>query len=154
MEQYPWDLDLAESRGWPREAHRIALTTGNEDLIGLTHPTNWLTEDEVENPTVSNKCILCYMPAPEDGPDIDGKRAHVECFLNHLADNLPHQSSGGYGPHDWSCPACIAESMRRTEYRLNNNPHRPGTKVAARWDRDRSSVDWAMDMRGETYWSM
>jgi len=65
-----------------------------------------------------------------------------------------HKSSGGYGPHDWDCPACKAESERRSEYRKNNNPHRPGTKAAAKWDRDRASVDWAMDMRGETYWCM
>lgn len=118
MDNYPWDLALAERRGWPREAHRVALETGNEDLIALTHPTNYLTEDEVEN------------PAPQ------------------------HKTRGGYGPHDWDCPACKVESERRSEYRKNNNPHRPGTKAAAKWDRDRASVDWAMDMRGETYWSM
>lgn len=50
MDHYPWDLDLAASRGWDRAAHEAALAAGDEDAIGLTHPTNWLDEDEVEYP--------------------------------------------------------------------------------------------------------
>ena len=50
MDQYPWDLDLAEQRGWSREAHQRALDSGGLDEIALTHPTNWLTEDEVDDP--------------------------------------------------------------------------------------------------------
>ena len=121
MDKYPWDLALAESRGWPREAHRIALETGNEDLIALTHPTNYLNEDEVEKPK----------PEHEHG-----------VF--------------GYGPHPWSCPACVRDSEDRKAYREdpNNNPHRAGTKAAAKWLSDRARLDWAMDLRSETYWSM
>lgn len=43
-----WDLAAAERRGWDREAHFAALLSGDEDAISLTHPTNWLTEAEVE----------------------------------------------------------------------------------------------------------
>lgn len=50
MDSYPWDLPLAASRGWDRDAHRLALESGDIDAISLTHPTNWLTEDEVEHP--------------------------------------------------------------------------------------------------------
>lgn len=53
LEDYPWDLDLAESRGWDRQAHQEAIESGDEDRIGLTHPTNWLTEDEVEHPALT-----------------------------------------------------------------------------------------------------
>jgi hypothetical protein len=27
MDKYPWDLDLAASRGWDREAHAAAIAT-------------------------------------------------------------------------------------------------------------------------------
>ena len=39
---------LAASRGFDRAAHVAALESDDEDAIGLTHPFNWLTEDEVE----------------------------------------------------------------------------------------------------------
>ena len=63
-------------------------------------------------------------------------------------------STSGYGPHPWECKACIADSEARREYRENNNPHRRGTKAFNKWLNDRSRGDWAMDLRGETYWSM
>ena len=49
MSYYPWDLKLAESRGWSHFEHQAALDSGDEDQIALTHPTNWLTESEVED---------------------------------------------------------------------------------------------------------
>lgn len=155
MDKYPWNLNVAESRGWPREAHRVALATGNEDLIAMTHPTNWLTEAEVEA-TYESKCILCYLPAPAEGPDIDGKRCHEYCYREYLMDNIPHDTSVGYGPHNWGCVPCSLEADKRREYREDpdNNPHRKGSKRAANWVRDRARLDWAMDLRGETYWSM
>lgn len=64
-----------------------------------------------------------------------------------------HNNGGGYGPHPWDCPACVLAAKRRKENR-RPNPHRPGTKVAARWEREQNALDWAMDLRGETYWSM
>jgi hypothetical protein len=69
---------------------------------------------------------------------------------------MKHQTSTGYGPHDWECPACIADAAERKAYREDpkNNPHRAGTKAYNKWQNDRSRLDWAMDMRGETYWSM
>lgn len=91
--------------------------------------------------------VRCVAPWGHDGD-------HYSAIGSEWPNVPQHKSSGGYGPHDWDCPACKAESERRAEYRKSNNPHRPGTKAAAKWDRDRSSVDWAMDMRGETYWSM
>ena len=43
-----WDLHAAKARGWDYEAHFRALLAEDEDAIALTHPTNWLTEEEVE----------------------------------------------------------------------------------------------------------
>ena len=48
MADYPWDLHAAKARGWDYEAHFRALLAEDEDAIALTHPTNWLTEEEVE----------------------------------------------------------------------------------------------------------
>jgi len=50
MDNYPerWTA-LAEPRGWDRDAHAAALASGDIDAIALTHPVNWLTEDEMEN---------------------------------------------------------------------------------------------------------
>lgn len=91
--------------------------------------------------------VVCVGPEGHEGD-------HYSVSGSEWPNPPKHKSSGGYGPHDWDCPACKAESERRAEYRKNNNPHRPGTKAAAKWASDRSRVDWAMDMRGETYWSM
>lgn len=45
IDNYPAEaVALAESRGYDPSAHAAALV---EDDIALTHPTNWLTEDEV-----------------------------------------------------------------------------------------------------------
>lgn len=79
MHNYPWDLELAESRGWDRDAHLFALSLEDEDLIALTHPTNWLTEDEVEN--VAQRAHDALMPA-EDWERIERERTLycVECF--------------------------------------------------------------------------
>jgi hypothetical protein len=50
MQGYPahW-ITLAESRGWRPALHLLALMDGDEDEIGLTHPANDLTEEEVES---------------------------------------------------------------------------------------------------------
>jgi len=41
-------LQLARERGWPEDAHKAACEANDMDAITLTHPANWLTEDEVE----------------------------------------------------------------------------------------------------------
>jgi hypothetical protein len=49
-------LRIAAGRGYDDEAHRAALVAdtrdnggrGDSDAVALTHPANWLTEDEVE----------------------------------------------------------------------------------------------------------
>lgn len=41
-------LAIAASRGFDADAHVEALLGTNEDQVALTHPANWLTEDEVE----------------------------------------------------------------------------------------------------------
>ena len=40
---------VLEERGWDYMAFIDALNVVDEDQITLTHPTNWMTEDEVEN---------------------------------------------------------------------------------------------------------
>ena len=42
-------VDVAEPRGYDHGAHLRALAYGTEDDIALTHPSNWLTEEEVES---------------------------------------------------------------------------------------------------------
>lgn len=50
-------LRIAASRGYDDAAHRAAILEDVEtnnarldsDAVALTHPANWLTEDEVEN---------------------------------------------------------------------------------------------------------
>lgn len=54
--------------------------------------------------------------------------------------------------HDPNCPACAAAAAERTAHRVN--PHRPGTKAHAKWEREQSFVQLACDPRSETYWSM
>lgn len=48
---YPKEAtDLAASRGYVAKDHEAALAadpTASSDDVALTHPTNWLTEDEV-----------------------------------------------------------------------------------------------------------
>ena len=76
------------------------------------------------------------------------------CGIGPAPDSRTTHVIAGNGPmHTWTCPPCMREATARSFYRATHNPHRPGTKVAAAWDRDRARVDWAMDMRGETYWS-
>jgi hypothetical protein len=41
-------LALAEARGWDRAKHEAAVASGDIDTMGLTHPTNFLTESEAE----------------------------------------------------------------------------------------------------------
>jgi len=45
-------LRTAHERGYDDEAHRLAWHQddgcGLSDAVGLTHPMNWLTEEEVE----------------------------------------------------------------------------------------------------------
>lgn len=68
---------------------------------------------------------------------------------------MEHTNSGGYGPHPGNCPACVekyeAEVARRAQL---VNPHRPGTKVHAQWERENRRPSWYMDLRSEAYWSM
>lgn len=46
---YPeWVISLAATRGYDDAAHRAALDAQDVDQVSLTHPYNWLTEDEVE----------------------------------------------------------------------------------------------------------
>ena len=42
-------VDVLEERGWSHVDFIDALNRMDEDAIALTHPTNWMTEDEVEN---------------------------------------------------------------------------------------------------------
>ena len=66
-----------------------------------------------------------------------------------------HKSQYGFAygtTHDADCPACVeAFDARKAERR---NPHRPGTKVAAEWERMNNAGLAACDPRTETYWSM
>ena len=39
---------IATVRGWNGQEHIDALLDMDEDRIGMTHPINWLTEDESE----------------------------------------------------------------------------------------------------------
>jgi len=55
-EHYPAEaIALAQSRGYDPDEHAAALAEdaecgcGGSDDIVLTHPTNWLTEEEVES---------------------------------------------------------------------------------------------------------
>ena len=53
-------LAVAASRGYDDDAHRAALAAAMSeadwDAIGLTHPANWLTEDEVEHGLGARMC--------------------------------------------------------------------------------------------------
>ncbi len=42
-------VDTLTERGWDYMAFIDALDRADEDEIALTHPMNWMTEDEVEN---------------------------------------------------------------------------------------------------------
>ena len=42
-------VDTLTERGFDYMAFIDALNTVDEDAMALTHPTNWMTEDEVEN---------------------------------------------------------------------------------------------------------
>lgn len=49
MLAYPFEaVRLAEERGWDFDAHRAAIEAGDDNAISLTHPINWLTEEEAE----------------------------------------------------------------------------------------------------------
>lgn len=61
-----------------------------------------------------------------------------------------HKSTYGM-IHDADCPGCVARDESWTAG--HKNPHRPGTKAHAKWERMNSQVRWATDMRSETYWS-
>jgi hypothetical protein len=60
------------------------------------------------------------------------------------------------GPvHDWDCPPCVARSHEAEDQRAAvTNPHRAGTKVHARFERERYQGLRACDPRTETYWCM
>lgn len=72
-----------------------------------------------------------------------------------MSTTSPHVISRGGPMHDWDCPACVAEDARRRAARAAMvNPHRPGTKVHAKFERERYQGLNAVDPRTETYWSM
>lgn len=54
--------------------------------------------------------------------------------------------------HAQDCEPCAEAQKARADGR--QNPHRPGTKVAAEWDRMNRAGLMACDPRTETYWSM
>jgi hypothetical protein len=67
---YPVEaLEIAMSRGWDPDKHIDALLGMNDDEIGLSHPSNWLNEDEFirtfENP--NRKAILALV---NEGPAV------------------------------------------------------------------------------------
>jgi len=65
-----------------------------------------------------------------------------------------HKGGGAYGvTHDWNCPACVLENADRKLRDEMANPHRIGTKAHEKFDRERAASRWALDPRGETYWS-
>lgn len=62
----------------------------------------------------------------------------------------------GNGPvHDGDCPGCQkaydADKERRAQLK---NPHRLGTKVHDRWEKENRLPSWTMYPWSETYWSM
>lgn len=70
----------------------------------------------------------------------------------------PHKVRGGgaYGiTHDRDCPPCVAADQERANRRAAiKNPHRPGTKAHAKFERERYAGLNACDPRSETYWCM
>jgi hypothetical protein len=70
-------------------------------------------------------------------------------------EEIKHNNGGGYGPHPGNCPACIAKhEAEKAERAKWVNPHRPGTKVHAQWERENRNPPWYLDLRSERYWSM
>jgi hypothetical protein len=61
-----------------------------------------------------------------------------------------------YGPvHDWDCPPCVEAYHKAEDYRASiQNPHRPGTKVHERFEKERYQGLRACDPRSELYWTM
>lgn len=41
-------MEIAEQNGWNRKEHEAALRSGNEDAITITHPGNYVGEEEWE----------------------------------------------------------------------------------------------------------
>lgn len=41
-------MAIAVSRGYDDDAHQAALRADDQDAVAMTHPSNWLEEDEVE----------------------------------------------------------------------------------------------------------
>ncbi len=79
---HPRTLALVADRGFDADQHRAALASGDEDLIGLTHPINWLTEEEAEALT---NCSICRSPNLLKPPHYassgceSGGRTHCSC---------------------------------------------------------------------------
>lgn len=48
MDTYLVAAEIAESRGWDRAAHEAALKSRDEDEVAITHPINYLSEEEWE----------------------------------------------------------------------------------------------------------
>jgi len=63
-----------------------------------------------------------------------------------------HVLRAGGPVHAFDCPACVTAANDRAA--RDRNPHRPGTKAAARWERLNNAGLAACDPRTETYWSM
>ena len=62
---------------------------------------------------------------------------------------------GGGPMHAGDCPACIESSERAVARRAAvPNPHRPGTKAYAKFEKERYAGLNAIDPRTETYWCM
>lgn len=67
-DNYPrWAVLLAQARGYDEMAHIAALGAGDEDAISLTHPYNWLTEEEVESITSTPRVCTSDDPTNHQG---------------------------------------------------------------------------------------
>jgi hypothetical protein len=66
-----------------------------------------------------------------------------------------HKITGSGPQHDWDCPPCVeANNERKARHAATPNPHRPGTKVYAKFESMRYVGLSGCDPRTETYWSM
>ena len=66
-----------------------------------------------------------------------------------------HTPTVDYGPHPSKCPGCVYKyEQEKAERATWINPHRPGTKVHAAWEKDNRLPSYYMDLRSEAYWSM
>lgn len=76
---HPRTLALVRTRGFDEVAHHFALEKDDEPLITLTHPSNFLTEEEMEG---LENCPLCVDGAPAHFASQrceSGGRIHCSC---------------------------------------------------------------------------